>query len=114
MKFLGRILISISLLSFAVIGFGGCETPHSGRNYAFSTRAVPLEPEWIRNGEPVEFEGELWFPADSVENLLDTEVYQVGEYKGVPIFIELTDVRPYDRIYTRFAKHKFRFFEKKG
>lgn len=101
-------------MSLAVIWLGGCETPGGGKNYGFDNRSVPLEPEWIRNGEPIEFEGELWFPADSIENLLDMEVYQVGVYKGIPIFIELTDVRPYDRIYTRFGKHQFRFFQKEG
>lgn len=73
-----------------------------------------LEPEaeWIQKGEPIEFQGQWWYPADDVENLLDTEVYSAGEYKGVQIFIEKTDVFPYERVYTKFAKNKFRYFRK--
>ncbi|MFZ5800873.1 MAG: hypothetical protein ACOY3D_05825 [Candidatus Omnitrophota bacterium] len=73
---------------------------------------APVEAQWIRDGQPLEFEGEKWFPADVVENLLDEEVAPVGNYQGVEIFIEKSDVRPYSRLYTKFGKHKYRLFEK--
>jgi len=72
-----------------------------------------VEPGWIRNGEPIEFEGEMWYPQDGVESLLDSEVIYLGEYREVQYFIEKVDVRPYDRLYTKFAKNKFRYFERK-
>ena len=76
---------------------------------------VPAEEaEWIRQGEPIEFEGERWYPVDGVENLLDSEVYLAGEYRGVQIFVEKMDVRPYDRLYTKFEKNRFRYFEKRN
>ena len=71
------------------------------------------EPVWIRNGEPIEFEGELWYPMDGVETLLDAEVYILGEYRGVQFFVDKVDVRPYDRLYTKFGKNAFRYFEKR-
>ena len=43
----------------------------------------------------------------------DSEVYQIGIYKGVQIFVEKTDTKPYDRIYTKFDKNKFRYFERR-
>ena len=89
-----------------------CQNVPTTKDHSWVSRAT-MEAEWIQNGQPVEFEGELWFPADAIENLLDSEVYQVGEYKGVQIFVEFADVRPYNRLYTKFAKNKFRFFEKK-
>ena len=80
----------------------GCASPGAkGSNWISASAAV--EPEWIRNGEPVEFEGEFWYPADSVENLLNSEVYQVGEYRGIQVFVDYTDVKPYDRLYTKFS-----------
>ena len=45
-----------------------------------------------------------------VENLMDSEVFQIGEYKDVQIFVDKLDVKPYQRIYTKFAKNKFRYF----
>ncbi len=76
-------------------------------------RIMNWEPSWIRQGQPIIFEGEKWFPQDDVENLLDSELYFLGEYQGVEFFAEKTDVRPYGRLYTKFAKNKYRLFEKK-
>ncbi len=72
-----------------------------------------MEAEWIRNGEPIEFEKESWYPVDDVEHLLDSEVIPVGEYRGVQIFVEKVDVRPYERLYSKFNVNQFRYFEKK-
>ncbi len=72
------------------------------------------EPQWIRDGEPVTFEGEQWYPQDEVENLLDNETLEVGTFRNIPVFVEKIDVRPYNRLYTRFAPHKFRYFEKRA
>ena len=73
---------------------------------------MAMEAEWIRNGEPIEFEDELWYPADSIEIFLDSEVSLIGEYQGVQFFIDKVDVRPFERLYTKFGRNKFRFFEK--
>lgn len=70
------------------------------------------EPEWIREGDPIEFEGELWYPHDGVENLLDAEVYLLGEYQGIQFFVEKIDVRPYNRLYTKFGRNSFRYYER--
>ena len=72
-----------------------------------------VEAEWIRNGEPIEFEEELWYPADSVEGFLDSEMMLVGTYRNVQFFIDKVDVRPYDRLYTKFSRNQFRFYEKR-
>ncbi len=101
----------MGVLILSCVFLFGCESSPT-KEHPWS-RVTPLEPEWIRNGEPIIFEGETWYPADSIENLLDSEVYLMGEYNGTQLFVEYTDVRPYDRIYTKFAKNKFRFFEKK-
>lgn len=77
--------------------------------YAFPETEVA----WIREGEPIEFEGELWYPTDSMEILLDKEVYLLGEYQGVEFFVDKADVKPYNRLYTKFHENKFRAFRKK-
>ncbi|MCB9719443.1 MAG: hypothetical protein H6756_01055 [Candidatus Omnitrophica bacterium] len=71
-----------------------------------------IEPEWIRNGEPVDFEGELWFPQDGIESLTDQEVLPVGNYRDVQLFVDKVDVRPFDRVYTKFGVNKYRYFER--
>lgn len=103
----------IILMLSAVVTAAGCRTTagNTGQVQSFSFQAI--EPAWIRNGEPIEFENEAWYPKDSTENLLDSEVYQVGVYKDVQFFVDKVDVRPFDRLYTKFSRNKFRSFEKK-
>ena len=98
---------------FLFLPLAGCQT--SPVNYG-QVQSYPFslpEPEWIRNGDPIEFEEGLWYPADDIESLLDSEVYLAGEYKGIQIFVDKEDVRPFARLYTKFGKNKFRFFERK-
>jgi hypothetical protein len=71
-----------------------------------------LEAQWIRDGQPLEFENEWWYPTDFMETFLTDEVYPLGEYKGVQFFADKADVRPYQRLYTRFSRLKYRVFEK--
>src|SRR5437868_1518211 len=77
-------------------------------------RIPQKEADWIIEGKPLEFEGELWYPRDAVDILLDSEVSLLGEYQGVQFFVEKIDVRPYDRLYTKFGRNKFRIFIKKA
>jgi hypothetical protein len=89
----------------------GCILPQRGNEPSIISSTQLTEPVWIRNGEPIVFEAEDWFPMDEVENLLDSEVYEAGTYREVPFFIERTDVRPFERIYTHFSKNRYRAFE---
>ena len=99
-------------LVFSFCLLSGClaQTGNVGnlQNYT----APALEAKWIRDGEPIEFEGALWYPADGIESLMDSEVYHVGEYKDTQFFIDKLDVRPYERLYTKYGKNQFRYFEK--
>lgn len=99
--------------SLFFVFLSGCRTTTGNVGQVHSYRIVSLEADWIRNGEPIEFEEELWYPTDGVENLLDSEVYILGEHRGVQYFVEKVDVRPYNRLYTKFAKNKFRYFSKR-
>lgn len=106
-------LFVIVCILIAGILFLGCRSTrgNAGRMSVFSV--AKSEAEWIRNGEPIEFEGEMWYPVDGIEGLQDSEVYILGEYRGVQYFVDKVDVRPYDRLYTKFDKNKFRYFEKR-
>ena len=108
MKKILAVLVFLCLASLA-----GCALPERGDGPASTimTATQLIEPVWIRNGEPIIFEGEDWFPTDEVENLLDNEVYLAGTYRDVPFFLEKTDVRPFDRLYTHFSKNRYRAFE---
>jgi len=106
------------------IGFGlwfilsvflsGCAGLNPGNNGQVQSFPAPIiESEWIRNGEPIEFEGYKWYPANDYEVLEDSEVLQVAQYKDVQVFVEKVATKPYDRIYTKFDKNKFRYFERR-
>ena len=107
MRKMGGLVFAVALLAT------GCLTSHPASEGTLSG-VVLSEPEWVHNGEPIEFEGEKWYPTDEVESLLDPEVYLLGEYRGVKFFIDRTDVKPYSRLYTVFGKDRFRAFEKRG
>jgi len=91
---------------------GGCQgaVGNIGQLQSYSVGAT--EAGWIRNGEPIEFEEEFWYPKDEVESLQDIEMHMLGEYRGVQFFVEKTDVRPYNQLYTKFGRNRFRSFEK--
>ena len=108
LKKINYVLLAVFVLAVAP----GCAHPPGNVGHIQSYSAPVVEAEWIRNGQPITFEDELWFPVDEVEALLDSEVYLVGEYQGVQIFVEKTDVRPYDRLYTKFDVNKFRIYER--
>lgn len=104
-------VVVIGLMATFILS--GCGTSGGNSGIMMTYKIIP-EPEWIRNGEPIEFENELWYPRDSVDILLDPEVIPVGEYRGIPVYIQAVDVRPYSRIYSKFGKAKFRSFETKS
>ena len=104
------------LFLFFILGlwpFIGCQSTLNRGAQVQQYLSPEPETEWIRDGEPIEFEGALWYPADGIESLLDSEVYLVGEYRGVQIFVDKLDVRPFGRLYTKFEKNKFRYFKRR-
>ena len=90
----------------------GCFSMQNNQGNMQKYDSPSLEAEWIRNGDPIEFEGDLWYPQDAIDILLDSEVARVGEHQQVEFFIEKTDVRPYNRLYTKFGRNKFRIYQK--
>ena len=101
------------ILAFSAFLAAGCVHGPSGNDGQLQSYPYPvIEAGWIRNGEPVVYDSHQWFAVDDIENLMDSEVYQIGEYKGVQIFVDKTDAKPYDRVYTKFARGKFRYFER--
>ena len=106
-----RMKIVIGLYSMILfsgcVGGGGVSNGGQLNTYPFPS----MEAEWIRTGEPIEFDGKLWYPQDGVENITDSEVFLMGEYRGVQFFVEKTDVKPYDRLYTKFGANRFRYFQ---
>ncbi len=95
-----------------VVLFSGCVSSNIQNGGQLDIYPTPTqEADWIRNGEPIQFDGKLWYPQDGVENLLDSEVFLLGEYRGVQFFVEKIDVKPYDRLYTKFSLNRFRYFQ---
>ena len=111
-KYVGLFLFFIML--FAVIVNCGCKTTETQKMKKDIYADMEREAAWIIKGEPIEFEGERWYPADGIESLLETEVYPVGEHRGVKFFVDKIDIRPFNRLYTLFEKHKYRFFLKEA
>jgi hypothetical protein len=93
---------------------GGCTTMNPDNGGQIQSYPAPvIEAEWIRNGEPIEYDGNKWYPVNDFEVMQDSEVFQVSEYKGVQVFVAKIDTKPYGRIYTKFDKNKFRYFERR-
>src|SRR5262245_37552234 len=104
-------LLSGILLSFCL---GGCSSFNSGNSGQVQSYAPPvIEAAWIRNGEPIEYDGHKWYPVNDYEVMQDSEVYQIAEYRGIQVFVEKIAVKPYGRLYTKFEKNKFRYYERK-
>jgi len=100
---------------FLILVFlGGCSTTNTGNDGQVQSYPVPIiESQWIRNGEPIEFDSYKWYPVNDYEVLQDNEVLQIAEYKGVQVFVEKIDTKPYERLYTKFDKNKFRYYERR-
>jgi hypothetical protein len=106
-KFWGTAILVLAFL-------GGCTTINSDNNGQVQSYSVPvIEADWIRNGEPLEYDGNKWYPVNDYEAMQDAEVFQIGEYKGVQIFVEKIETKPYERVYTKFDKNKFRYWERR-
>ena len=108
-------IAQISLLIGCVLGVistVGCSDTRSFVRHDIPYAFPEVEPQWIRDGEPIIFENESWYPKDDIDIFLDKEVYLLGEYKGVQFFIDKADVRPFHRLYTKFLENKFRAYKK--
>ena len=105
-------LFSLGLL---LVVFGGCASMNTGNDGQVQSYPAPvIEAGWIRNGEPLEYDGHKWYPVNDFELLQDIDVFQVGEYKDVQVFVEKIATKPYERVYTKFEKNKFRYWERRG
>ncbi len=103
----------VMTLTLALAFFlSSCETTQKQRIDEIDFIVPEVEARWIREGESIEFEGEKWYPQDSLDYLRDDEVYYLGDYRNVQFFVEKIDVRPYDRLYTKFGQYQFRVFQK--
>jgi hypothetical protein len=103
------------LWSMLVIFLGGCTSVPPGNNGQIQSYPAPvIEAGWIRSGDPIEYDGSKWYPVNDYETLQDSEIFQISEYKGVQIFVEKIAIKPYERIYTKFDKNKFRYYERRN
>lgn len=101
------------VLALVVFFFAGCGEMAKRRVKPVSFDFPAIEADWIRNGGPIEFEGQRWYPKDDIEILSDSEVFFLDRYQGVEFFVEKIDVRPYDRLYTKFGHNKFRMYKQR-
>ena len=105
------LLLAAALMSATLTG---CQAGAAGNKGKMQTYPVgEREAEWIREGQPIPFENESWYPTDNIEVFTDREMILMGEHKNVQFFTDKTDVRPFDRLYTKFSRNQFRIFEKR-
>jgi len=103
---MNKYLLIYLILALSIIGSSCVSLNKKMVEHSFS------EAQWIRNGEPIVFEGEKWFPRDVIENLHDDEMLNIFIYNEENVYIEKREVRPYNRLYTKFGKYQYRLFEK--
>ncbi len=101
-----------TMLALLIFGFAGCAANQSGAlNKDFTTR----EAGWVKEGKPIIFESRSWYPTEYIENHVDSEMDYVDQFQNVPFYVERRQIKPFDRIYTKFDYHKYRLFiEKKS
>jgi len=109
-----NILLLMITVCLSMFFFSGCRSTKGNVGNLHAYSFDDNEAQWIRDGEAIEFEGDLWGPQDDTERLLDSEVSLVGEHKGVQFFIDKIDVRPYKRLYTKFGRTQFRYYIKRA
>jgi hypothetical protein len=102
----------LALLGFCLIGCGHLSSQNAGNVQSYP--APSIEASWIREGKPIQYDGKQWYPVNDIEVLTDAEVYQIGEYQEVLFFVDKVDTKPYKRIYTKFSKNKYRYFEQRS
>lgn len=102
-------MISMTAAAFTL---AGCAQGVGNVGQVYSFPVASVEAAWIRNGELIEFEGDRWYPRSDIEVFQDFEMLPLGEFRGVPFFVAKIDVRPYRRLYTKFGRNQFRYFEK--
>ena len=80
-------------LMFILIGFlGGCAAMNSGNDGQVQSYPTPvIEAQWIRNGDPIEYDGYKWYPGNDYEVLQDSEVLQMTRQLVAMIFEVLCD-----------------------
>jgi hypothetical protein len=105
-----RRICCVVLLGALVLA--GCAMSRRTVDLADPSTAPLSEPAWIHDGGTVSFEGSVWYPTDEIENLLDNEVLFMMKYQDIAVYTDRADVKPYARLYTRFAKNRYRAFEK--
>lgn len=91
----------------------GCVSPGTKKNSYDIYDTPDLEAQWIRDGMPIDYAGTLWYPVDDIESFTDSEMLKIGEHNGVPYFVDRVDIKPYNRLYTKFGRNKFRYYEAK-
>ncbi|MEW5894221.1 MAG: hypothetical protein AB1650_00440 [Candidatus Omnitrophota bacterium] len=98
------------LLLAVCLVLSGCSSVERNQGTMAKYSVPDEEARWIQNGNPIDFEDRLWYPQDRFDVLLDSEVYYKGEYRGVPFFVEKVDIKPYNKIFTKFGRNKFRVY----
>lgn len=101
----------IFILLFFISSLLGCVAGSSSRRYG---DYAMKEADWIKEGRPLINKNNKWYPTEYIENHLDSEMEYVGEFQQVSFYVERRQIKPYNRIYTKFEYHKYRRFTKKN
>ncbi len=95
------------LVVFLAVVLAGCIAGSGGRrNVDYAIK----EAGWIKDGKPIIHDNRSWYPTEYIENHLDGEMEYVGEFQSVPFYVERRQIKPYNRVYTKFDYHKYRVF----
>ncbi|MFH1202472.1 MAG: hypothetical protein V1674_06255 [Candidatus Omnitrophota bacterium] len=105
-----RALARVGSIIFLGLVIFGCVSYAPGK---FRGDFPVKEDSWIREGEPLIFENKPWHPTEDIEILLDSEMDLMGVYKNVPFYVEKRQIKPFDRIYSKFGNHRYRMFKQK-
>ena len=69
-----------------------------------------VEARWITEGESLQYEGNNWLPQRRFEVFAPKDLLKVAEYRGVPVYAEKVDIKPYRALYTKMGEYEYRLF----
>jgi hypothetical protein len=68
--------------------------------------------QWYRNGEPVMFAGNIYYPAGAPIHFNGNEMVRSGTYQGVPLYSRTT-IEPYSLVFVPLAGRVMQPYERR-
>jgi hypothetical protein len=66
---------------------------------------------WFRSAEPIEWNGELYYPAGAAQGFDRVQMVRAGSYRGIPLYTDVT-LEPYSVVFVPIAGGRVQPYER--